>query len=319
MKAQLNYLKLVYPAISNRKAEYIKNDKNVQDTIKLSHLYMIVQEYNSEIRLLTHNEKTQEYHLEIDINGIKENCKLNLLKLYEIYNFNEDKFCLHVVFGRKLIIIEKCDLKTNETIEIIDEISPYKILQYKIYGDCIIEGIDNISNINRYYLHYIGISKKDDSLTRLVVKPHDKRLRILSKENSNSEEFSLTDEINLLFFRIEPIRIHTWDDESVDEFLDNTIDYLRVVSDAEKALVSSLNSKYNTIKFKNYPKGKDGIYNTGLKRYGYTIGENITLVTNHEIIKGDKFDEYNFANNGDTIFIEGDEVSIERYSDKINI
>ena len=217
------------------------------------------------------------------------------------------------------VIIEKCNLKTKEKIEVIDEISPYKIIQYKMYGNGIIEGIDNISEINKYYLHYVGISKKDDSLTRLVIKPHDKRLRILSMENTNSKEFSLSDEINLLFFRVEPIRISTWEDESVEEFFDNTIDYLSIIADAEKALVSSLNSKYNTIKFKNYPKGKDGLYDAGLKRYGYLIGENITLITNNEIIKGDKFNEYNLANKADVIFIEGDETSIERYSDEINI
>ena len=315
MKAQLNYLKLVYPAISNKKAEYIKNDKGIQEIIKNSHLYMIVQEYNNELRLLSHNEETQEYFLELNINGIKENCKLNLLKLFDLYDFNENEYDLRIIFGRKLIIIEKYNLKTNEAIEIIDEISAYKILQYKIYGDCIIEGIDNINEINKYYLHYVGISKKDDSLTRLVINPHDKRLRILSMETTNSKEFSLSDEINLLFFRVEPIRISIWQDESAEEFLDNTIDYFSIIADAEKALVSSLNSKYNTIRFNDYPKGTDGLYNTGLKRYGYLIGENITLVTDSEIIKGDKFNEYTFGNKADMIFIEGDKTSIERYSD----
>ena len=319
MKAQLNYLKLVYPAISNKKAEYIKNDKRIQEIIKNSHLYMIVQEYNNELRLLSFNEETQEYSLELNINGIKTNCKLNLLKLYDLYDINEDEFALHIIFGRKLIIIQKYNLKTNETLEVLDEISAYKILQYKIYGDCIIEGIDNINEINKYYLHYVGISKKDDSLTRLVIKPHDKRLRILSMETTNSKEFSLSDEINLLFFRVEPIRISIWEDESAEEFLDNTIDYFSIIADAEKALVSSLNSKYNTVTFKNYPKGTDGLYNTGLKRYGYLIGENITLVTDSEIIKGDKFNEYPFENKADMIFVEGDEAFIERYSDKISI
>ena len=134
-------------------------------------------------------------------------------------------------------------------------------------------------------------------------------------ETTNSKEFSLSDEINLLFFRVEPIRISIWQDESAEEFLDNTIDYFSIIADAEKALVSSLNSKYNTIRFNDYPKGTDGLYNTGLKRYGYLIGENITLVTDSEIIKGDKFNEYTFGNKADMIFIEGDKTSIERYSD----
>lgn len=315
MKAQLNYLKLVYPAISNKKAEYIKNDKGIQEIIKNSHLYMIVQEYNNELRLLSYNEETQEYFLKLNINGTKTNCKLNLLKLFELYDINEDEITLKISFGRKLIIIEKYNLKTNEMIEVLDEISAYKILQFKMYDDSIIEGIDNINEINKYYLHYVGISKKDDSLTRLVIKPHDKRLRILSMEITNSKEFSLSDEINLLFFRVEPIRISIWQDESAEEFLDNTIDYFSIIADAEKALVSSLNSKYNTIRFNDYPKGTDGLYNTGLKRYGYLIGENITLVTDSEIIKGDKINEYTFGNKADMIFIEGDKTSIERYSD----
>lgn len=46
-------------------------------------------------------------------------------------------------------------------------------------------------------------------------------------------------------------------------------------------------------------------FNTGLKRYGYLIGENITLVTDSEIIKGDKFNEYTFGNKADMILSRG--------------
>ena len=60
-------------------------------------------------------------------------------------------------------------------------------------------------------------------------------------ETTNSKEFSLSDEINLLFFRVEPIRISIWQDESAEEFLDNTIDYFSIMKQFRHSLFSFFN------------------------------------------------------------------------------
>lgn len=175
-----------------------------------------------------------------------------------------------------------------------------------------IEGLDDYRVFTDYFLHYVGISKKNDSLTRLVIKPHDKRLRILSNENTKRFGSRLTDEMILLFFRVEPLRFNILM-EGDDLDLSGNIDISPIVSDAEKAFVKISNAEYNIIKYKNYPRGKDGLYNTGLNRYGFVIGEDITLTTDSVSIVGTNISETHWGKNGDLIYVNGDNVSLEKF------
>ena len=47
--------------------------------------------------------------------------------------------------------------------------------------------------------------------------------------------------------------------------------------DAEKALVHSMNPKYNRIRFKDYPLSKDGLYKSDASVFCYSIAENMIL------------------------------------------
>jgi len=47
MKFHIHKLELVYPPISNQEAEWLKNEKDVQNEIKASNLYMIGQKPES--------------------------------------------------------------------------------------------------------------------------------------------------------------------------------------------------------------------------------------------------------------------------------
>ena len=153
--------------------------------------------------------------------------------------------------------------------------------------------------------------------TRLVVKPHDKRLRILSNESPESYGSRVTDETVLFFFRVEPLRIITVEsEEEINEIVNGTnFDNRLIFADAEKAFVHILESKYNTIRFSEYPKGKDGLYNTGLKRYGYVIGEDISFVTDNQDIMGSYTSEEKLPENADLILIEGDHVTLRKHKD----
>ena len=184
-------------------------------------------------------------------------------------------------------------------------------------GHPAIVGLTDYRKFTEYYLHYVGISKKEDSLTRLVVKPHDKRLRILSNENPECYGSRVTDETVLFFFKVEPLRIITVEsDEDIDEVVYGTIfDNQQIFADAEKAFVHILESKYNTIRFSEYPKGKDGLYNSGLKRYRYVIGEDISFVTDSQDIWGSYISEKKLPENADLILVEGDQVTLRKHKD----
>jgi len=69
------------------------------------------------------------------------------------------------------------------------------------------------------------------------------------------------------------------------------------------------------VKYKQYPKGKDGLYNSGLKRYGYTIAEDITFITNTESISGCFAPQGFIADKSDLILIEGDDVYLYKLID----
>lgn len=314
MKAQLNTLKLVYPPVSNQYAEKIKDDKEIRESLKDSNLYMIVQRPEAKFSINKNeafDEENSLLKIQLIVEGIVDDFEIDLLKLYEVHNFNINEYDVSIQFNVKEIKFWKVDSTTGELIDVINWFTTEKILWDKWNRHPAIIGLEKVDLFSRFYLHYVGISKEEDSLTRLVVKPHDKRLRILSNEYNMSDNSRLTDELILLFLKIEEVRIQVWkeEDDSLEFIKGRAIDKKDLIADAEKAFINILNSKYNQQKYKNYPKGKDGIYNEGLTGYSYCIGESLTLVTDDTEISGEScpFDLYQ---NSDSIVITGDNVEL---------
>ncbi|MFH1061950.1 MAG: hypothetical protein V1747_03575 [Candidatus Omnitrophota bacterium] len=317
MKSQLNILKLVYPPISNQEAEWIKDDPEVQKLLKESNLYMVAQR--------------QEGKYEIDEDIICTNFQSKLKAPFTFYaqnvksigeiDFNEILKChgvsikntdLEFEFGEKLIRVWENDTETQERTKVVDWFTTEKFLFDKWRGHPGIKGFDNFRDLTKYHLHYVGISKKEDSLTRLVIKPHDKRIRILSNEYPKMERSRITDEMILFFFKIEQLNISIFDynDDFNDILAEPALPKEKIVADAEKAFVNILKSKYNDVKFSQYPKGKDGLYNSGLTRYAYVIGEDITFTTDSQEIVGSVSLYSKDSTGQDMILIEGDTVSL---------
>ena len=242
---------------------------------------------------------------------------IDFLTLIKYHNVNLDEVDLKFEFGEKLIRIWSCKKVSKEMIDVIDWFTTEKILYDMWNKHPAITGFTNLREFTKYYLHYVGISNKEDSLSRLVIKPHDKRLRILSNEFPHAYSARVTDEIILFFFRVEPLLIQRIDsDEDIDEFVDGiSFDHSKIVADAEKAFVYVLDSKYNYVKYKQYPKGKDGLYNSGLKRYSFTIAEDITFITDTESISGCFAPQGFIADKSDLILIEGDDVYLYKLID----
>lgn len=321
MKVQLNFLKLVYPPISNQEAEWLKDDPEVREEIKSSNIYMIGQRVESKFDIPP--ESIEEMNnsgvlpFRYNAGSASSDATVDFNKLLEYHNIDQDRYEIKIEIGVKLIRIWKCHPNTREPIDVIDWFTTEKLLFDRWTEHPAIGGLNDYRKFTKYYLHYVGISKKEDSLIRLVVKPHDKRLRILSNESPECYGSRVTDETVLFFFRVEPLRIITVEsDEDIDEIVNGTIfENQRIIADAEKAFVHILEAKYNTIRFSEYPKGKDGLYNTGLKRYGYVIGEDISFVTDSQDILGSYTSEGKLPENADLILIEGDQVTLRKHKD----
>ena len=69
-----------------------------------------------------------------------------------------------------------------------------------------------------------------------------------------------------------------------------------------------LESKYNAMAYKQYPKGKDGLFSKGLQGYSYSINYDLTLSTDKASFVG-KYENYN----RDSIIIHGNEVKIFKF------
>lgn len=321
MKTQINILKLVYPPISNQEAEWFKDDPEVADVLLESNLYMIVQRHESKFHLFNEDDMANDLRenlllrFKFTIGDLTDDVEINLKKLFEVHGIDFHDYDIDFELGPKQIRIWISISNTDEK-RVLAWFTTEKILWDKWRGHPAISGLNNFREFSKYYLHYVGISTKEDSLTRLVVKPHDKRLRILSNEFPVSKGSRLTDEVILLFFKIEPLEIQVYDEnEDINNFLYGMqIDKYKVIADAERAFIKIMDSTYNAQKYNNYPQGKGLLNDQNLTKYGYVIGESMTLTTDSEEIIGDYISEYHFAEEADMILIEGANVELIKSS-----
>jgi len=282
MKSQIAILKLVYPPISNQEAEWLKDDKDVQKEISNSNLYMIC--HRSETYFKLPDAKSLQLKpnsmipFSIESSGIIDSGEIDVGRMIVEQNIDLGKYDIKMEIGEKLYRFWKISTENSECRDVIYWFTTEKIIYDRWRGHPVIKGFDNYREFTKYNLLYVGISKKQDSLKRLVIRPHDQRIRILSNENPINEGSRITDEIILLFFSVNPLRINIYDSDSDFEgILQDKIDKNPIISDAEKAYVNILNTKYNKVKFKEYPKGRDGLYDSELSNYSYIIGEDILL------------------------------------------
>ena len=316
MRAQIHHLELVYPPISNQESEWLKNDPESLDWFKRSKIYFIGQRAESKFVLETEEMTMMNLSLSGKIKfGFKsgENESYGSLDLVELFKYYEIPLVefgdLDIELGDKLIRIWNRD----ETPEVIAWFTTEKFLYDLSHKVPFFEGFKNYRDFTKYYLHYIGISKKDDSFKRLVVKPHDKRLRVLSNEHPLEEGSRVTDEVILFFFDIKSLEIKQFlQPTDFNEIGQNELeDRLRIFKDAEKAFIKILDTNYNGVKYKKYPHYDDTIFNSTVERYSFSINEDIEFITDRTTIYGQR-DKYGLSGEyADFIFINKDDDSVE--------
>lgn len=200
-----------------------------------------------------------------------------------------------------------------ETSEVIDWFTTEKLLWERSRGVAGISAFDRYREAATYDLLYVGIAKVADSFERLFKNGHKTRSTILANELQRRPGARVTDETYLLCFKVEPLGVTTFatDHEFTDEDLNPSFERKRIVADAEKAFVHLLDPGYNAQKFKNYPRGADGLYASVYDRYGYNLTENITLRAPGATFRGGRDLATGYiSNEGDSIFVEGDTVRL---------
>lgn len=304
-KSQMSFLETVFPPFTNREIKDIQHpaNQNIRNILKKSNLYMIGARALTEFSNFQVNQDEHIISVDITVGGIvKDSGSIHITELLNI----SEKF--GVAWDEHNIQVGSKVPNTNE-FRCQAWFSPDSVYWKKSRGEPGIRGFDNHQAVCNYDLLYVGIANNQDSYERLIAKGHHIRTRILGEEPQRYPGAHLTDEILLFLFEINPLHFHIIKPEDEWEDLKTEIEIPPIIADAEKAFVSLLKPNYNTTIFKQYPKGRDGLYNSDLNCYGYAINENLTFNTEHASFKGTK-SESQFDNFKDYIIVEGDNVEI---------
>ena len=297
-------LDLAYPPISNQEGVWFWEDEEVREYVKNSKLYMLV--HRKELKFSDVDTKLLcmgIFKFKIIMGEYKSS--------FYSYQFTENMAKLIEEHGP--ILFEEGDkllrIKKENNGKILYWATPDKILFDSITMNILLdaENVEDINRLQNFELLYVGISKKNDSFSRLFEEAHHGRLNILSNENTKDKEARMTDEMMILMFEVKWFNINTMNSiEDIDGLLNYTDDEEAIVADAEKAFVSMLDSKYNKIKFKQYPKGMDGLYHKGLQGYIYAINYDMTIFTKKASFNG----KYGDFINRDAILVQDNDAAL---------
>jgi hypothetical protein len=304
-------LTTVYPPISNQEAVWLQGHPEVEALLRTSDFYMIAGRAEAKFVDLNWDENTHiiEFLFQVG-NGASAQVRLNLREFPAIAALGNAP--LWVGLGDKIIrVYGEAEMENGS--EPLAWFITEKLLWDASRGHPGIEVLGNLRDLATYDLLYVGIATQTDSFSRLLERGHKARQEILSNEPQRYQGARVTDEIYLFMFKADPFLMRTFEPEH--EFTEDdifpTYDMGRIVADAEKAFVSLLKPKYNIQKFANYPKGSDGLYQSGFASYGYTIGEQVEFNTAHGKFRGARDPvEGGFTNAADAIVVSGDEVRL---------
>lgn len=271
-RSKVTFLELVFPPISNQEAVWLK-DELAAEYMKQSDFYMIGAKAKSHFEAYSFNETDMILSFDLFINGEKRSeCSLSINELSAVNSSEHEKIGVGCGDWGINVFYEQ-----DGEQYLLEYFSPETILWHRSREASGVYGLDNFEELFVYDLLYVGIAKKGDSYERLIKKGHQKRMDILANEPQRFPGARVSDETFLFLYRLEPLFITQFgaNEDSFDLSFD--YDHKRIVADAEKAFVNLLKPNYNSIQFTQYPKGADGLYDSKLDSYTYSLGEPLLL------------------------------------------
>ncbi|WP_432462535.1 hypothetical protein [Citrobacter freundii] len=301
-------LTLVAPPISNSLASTItKDDAGIISRLRQSHFYMICGRAKAKFSKVTGVDNKGYMPVEINLDSGLSSIGFIHIPSMRFFRDAPDNFDLKIKSNEDFITVFYND-------EIVFHMTPDELLMRRGRHENIVSGFDNYREIMTFDLLYVGIAKENqDSYNRLIAKGHKARMDILASEEQRTPGARVSDETYLLLFKVEPLTITTFSGSGDldDDDLNFSIDYHRVVADAEKAVINAFKPKYNKQLYASYPKGTDGLYKQGYDGYSYAISEGVAFNTAYGTIKGARdYTGFLLSNDADFISVNGDEVTL---------
>ncbi|HIE5648751.1 TPA: hypothetical protein ACXNQV_000563 [Stenotrophomonas maltophilia] len=309
-------LVLVAPPISNTLAANIaSDDAQVIEQLRRSHFYMICGRPKATFGKI---EAVKDGSIAIEIRLASGELSHGFLYIKEMSFFESAPE--HMALR----------LRSNEDVlkiflgeELVFATAPDHVLMMRGRKQSLVSGFDNHRDILTFDLLYVGIAKSNqDSYSRLIEKGHKARVDILAAEKQRTIGARVSDETYLLLFEVQPIVLTTFAGlgDLDGEDLGLSVNYHRIIADAEKAVISAFKPKYNKQLYKNYPQGSDGLYGQGFTGYAYSIAEGFAFNTAYGTIRGARDSEdVLLSNDADFISVNGDEVSLHIAGKDFNI
>ena len=296
-------LKLVYPPITNQEGEWLYKVPEVRKVLRDSKLYVLGQREELLFDECSASEETHlfEFYLKCGSTRVGPvSMPLDQMKITTSFK---------VEVGPRIFKIWGTPLKVED--EPIYWCTPNILLTQWFNEVITLDGLDSAWELMRFKMHYVGISKENDSFHRLFKTGHKARTAILTNERQISPEARVSDELVLFMFRVEPSFFETFiTEDDVDSLWlqpEQCPDEQAYAADAEKALIKIMDSHYNEKKYPNYPKGADGLYGKGFDRYGFHFEELVEFVTDKCSIRGGK----PFGRDQpDLILVDGEDVEL---------
>jgi hypothetical protein len=310
MRYLSNELTLVFPPLSNQEASCLSSDKEVQEKVQHSKIYMICQREELFFTDFSFDKEKLIFHFKLKMGSvISPPMSFYLGQDLDKYNIDFEDTVIEIgdrLFRITELSTQKCPLWFTPTA-----------LLYYISHNRMTVRTDrefDFRQFSTYELLYVGISKENNSLVRLFENAHHGRLNILTNAHPKAPTSRVSDELMIFLFDIQALNINVFStSEDVKNDLNYQSDKIKVIADAEKAFVKLLDTEYNSVKFEQYPKGSDGLYQDQLTRYGYCIKEDITFYTR----QGDFDGTTGYSDPCDIIVIEDDVAQVlKAYEDK---
>lgn len=315
-KGCTSHLVLVAPPISNAIAAKISDeDQSAIDLLRSSHFYMICGRAKATFKSV---DASDDGFINITIrleSGLESSGQLFIPSM-PFYDSAPDDFRLSIRSGSDL-------LKVLQDGRLVFATTPDDLLMRRGRKQRFVSGFDNFLEMSTFDLLYVGIAKENQSsYSRLIQKGHKARMDILAAEPQRAPGALVSEETYLFLFSIEPILLTTFgaSAEFDDDDMDWSVDYHRVVADAEKAVISVFKPKYNKQLYVNYPKGTDGLYSEGYDAYTYSIAEGFAFETAFGQFKGGRStEEFLLSNDADFIEVAGNDVRLHIAGKDFNV
>ena len=316
-KGCTTHLVLVAPPISNTIAAQITSeDQDAINLLRASHFYMICGRPKASFTHVTLDEVGGFIDIGIKLDSGAESCGRLHFPRMKFFESAPDDFRLSVRSNKSLLRIFQDD-------QLVFATDPDDLLMRRGRKQSFIYGFDNYREMLTFDLLYIGIAKQNqDSYSRLIERGHKARMDILAAEPQRTPGARVSDETYLLLFAIQPLIFTTFSVNSTfdEDDLNLSFDYHRIVADAEKAVINVFQPKYNREMYKNYPRGKDGLYKQGYDAYAYAIAEGFSFVTQFGVFNGERStEELLLSNDADFISVKGDTVTLNISGEDFNV